>query len=241
MQVSPAVKAAVKVTPMVCEFAIGTPASAIPHGAREVMRLSLVDWSAVAIAGTGEPAGRHVRDMVMTEVGTAEATVIGADRKLPAQATALANATISHALDYDDTHFIHIGHASTVVVPAALAVVEKAGASASEFLDACLVGVETACRVGAWLGRAHYRLGFHPTATSGSFGAAMAAARLLGLDADRAKNAIGLTATRASSLKSQFGTMGKPYNAGMTASNGVETATLAAAGFVSSIVRRNVI
>ena len=197
------------------------------------MRLSLVDWAAVAIAGCSEPAGSLVRDMVSADGGATEATVVGADRKLPARAAALANATISHALDYDDTHFIHIGHASAVVVPAAMAVAEKTGADASEFLDACLIGVETACRVGAWLGRAHYRIGFHPTATSGSFGAAMAVSRLLRLDTDRASHAIGLTATRASGLKCQFGTMGKPYNAGMAASNGVETATLAAAGFVS--------
>ena len=221
------------VTGTVSEFAVRTPASSIPESARAVMRLSLVDWAAVAWAGGAEPAGRMVRDMVVAEGGTAEATVVGYDRKLPARAAALANATIGHALDYDDTHFIHIGHTSTVVVPAALAVAQKTQSGPAEFLDACLIGVETACRVGAWLGRTHYLEGFHPTATSGSFGAAMAAARLFGLDPDQARHAIGLTATRASGLKCQFGTMGKPYNAGMAASNGVETATLAASGFVS--------
>ncbi len=218
---------------MVSEFAVRTPASTIPESARAVMRLSLVDWAAVAWAGSAEPAGQMVRDMVVAEGGTAEATLVGDDRKLPARAAALANATIAHALDYDDTHFIHIGHTSAVVVPAALAVAQKTQAGPAEFLDACLIGVETACRVGAWLGRTHYLEGFHPTATSGSFGASMAVARLLGLDPDQACHAIGLTATRASGLKCQFGTMGKPYNAGMAASNGVETAMLAASGFVS--------
>ena len=203
------------ITRRVCEFAVGTPASAISDSAKAVMRLSLVDWAAVALAGNVEPAGSHVRDMVTAEGGAADAT-------------------ISHTLDYDDTHFIHIGHTSTVVVPAALAVAEKIGAEAAEFLDACLIGVETTCRVGAWLGREHYHIEFHPTATSGNFGAAMAVARLLRLDVDRAGHAIGLAATRASGLKCQFGTMGKkPYNAGMAASNGVETAKLAASGFVS--------
>ena len=221
------------VTRTVSEFAVRTPASTIPESARAVMRLSLVDWAAVAWAGSREPAGQMVRYMVVAEGGRAEATVVGYDRKLPARAAAMANATIAHALDYDDTHFIHIGHTSAVVVPAALAAAQKSQSSPAEFLDACLIGVETACRVGAWLGRTHYLDGFHPTATSGSFGAAMAVARLLGLGPDQACHAIGLSATRASGLKCQFGTMGKPYNAGMAASNGVETATLAESGFVS--------
>ena len=61
----------------------------------------------------------------------------------------------------------------------------------------------------------------------------MAAARLLGLDEERARHALGIASTRTSGLKSQFGTMGKPYHAGMAAANGVEAALLAAAGFVS--------
>ena len=176
---SQAVDRSADITRRVCEFAVGTPASAIPDSTKAVMRLSLVDWAAVALAGNAEPAGSHVRDMVTAKGNAADATVVGSERKLPARSAALANATISHAFDYDDTHFIHIGHTSTVVVPAALAVAEKIGAEAAEFLDACLIGVETACRVGAWLGREHYHIGFHPTATSGSFGAAMAVARLL--------------------------------------------------------------
>jgi 2-methylcitrate dehydratase PrpD len=88
-------------------------------------------------------------------------------------------------------------------------------------------------RFGLLFGRAHYQVGFHQTATAGAFGATLAAARLLGLDAARAALALGLAATRASGLKAQFGTMGKPYNAGVAAANGVEAALLAAAGFVS--------
>lgn len=94
--------------------------------------------------------------------------------------------------------------------------------------------MEVASRIGAWLGRSHYEAGFHQTATSGTFGATMAVARLLGLGQEQAQHALGLASTRASGLKSQFGTMGKPFHAGMAASNGVEVATLAEAGFVSN-------
>ena len=83
------------------------------------------------------------------------------------------------------------------------------------------------------LGRRHYELGFHQTATAGAFGATVAAGRLYGLTRDQMRHALSLVSTRASGLKSQFGTMGKPFNAGIAAANGVEAAALAARGFVS--------
>lgn len=201
--------------------------------ARRVLKLSVLDWSAVAIAGRNEPVACIVRDMVIEEAGAAQASLIGGNKRVPARAAALANGVVSHALDYDDTHFDYIGHPSVAILPAALAIAEMRDLPGAAFLDAALIGVEVACRIGAWLGANHYQHGFHQTATSGAFGAAAAAARLLGLDEERAAHALGLAATRASGLKSQFGTMGKPYNAGIAASNGVECALLAAGGFVS--------
>lgn len=217
----------------ITSFATTMPADDLPASARHIMRLSLLDWASVALCGVEEPVAQAVRAMVENEEGRPEAMLIGSATRLPVRAAALSNGTTSHALDYDDTHFIHIGHASVVVVSAALALAERTRASGSQFLDAALIGVETACRIGDWLGRSHYNKGFHQTATSGAFGAAMAGARLLGLDPERAQHALGIVSTRASGLKSQFGTMGKPYNAGIAASNGVEAVLLAAAGFVS--------
>jgi 2-methylcitrate dehydratase PrpD len=209
------------------------PGAEIPESALAVMRLSLIDWCAVIVAGRDEPVSRIVRDLVADEAGRLEASVVGLGVKLPARAAALANGAASHALDYDDTHFDHIGHPSVAVVPAALAIAEKIGASGADFLHAALIGVEASVRIGTWLGRGHYNHGFHQTATAGAFGAALAAGRLLGLDRATLMQAIGIAATRASGLKSQFGTMGKPYHAGMAAANGVEAALLAKAGFVS--------
>lgn len=203
-----------------------------PADAREVMRLSLADWAACACAGAAEPAARRIADLVRQEAGRPEATLIGGGR-VPARAAALANGTASHALDYDDTHFAHIGHPSVAVLPAALAMAERRGATLEACLDAALIGAEGSVRAGIWLGRGHYQAGFHQTATAGSIGATLAAARLLGLDAERTAHALGLAATRGSGLKSQFGTDGKPYNAGIAASNGVEVALLAEAGMTS--------
>jgi 2-methylcitrate dehydratase PrpD len=84
------------------------------------------------------------------------------------------------------------------------------------------------------LGRGHYQKGFHQTATAGAFGATVAAGRLYQLTEKQMRAALSLVATRASGLKSQFGTMGKPFNAGISASNGVEAAALAKRGFTSA-------
>ncbi|WP_300517820.1 MmgE/PrpD family protein [Aliiroseovarius sp.] len=202
--------------------------------ARRMMRLSLLDWAACGRAGAGEPVARITRDMVLTEGGQGAASLFGSEATVPPRAAALVNGASSHALDYDDTHFAHIGHPSVAVIPAALAVAQVEGASGEAFLDACLVGIEASIRIGTWLGRSHYQIGFHQTATAGAFGATVAAARLMGLDPDRTAQALGVASTRAAGLKSQFGTMGKPYHAGLAAQTGVEAVQLARAGFQSN-------
>jgi 2-methylcitrate dehydratase PrpD len=96
-----------------------------------------------------------------------------------------------------------------------------------------MAGVEVSTRIGHILGYSHYNAGFHQTATSGSFGSTIVASKLLNLNEEQTINALGLVSTRASGIKSQFGTMGKPYHAGMAASNGIEAAKLSKLGFVS--------
>jgi 2-methylcitrate dehydratase PrpD len=207
--------------------------SDIPETARAMMRLSLMDWCGCALAGRGQSASQPVREMVLAEAGTAQAALVGCGTRIPMRGAALANGVASHSLDFDDTHFAHIGHPSVAVIPAALAVAQHVGASGADFLDAALVGAEASIRVGIWLGRSHYQAGFHQTATAGAFGATIAAGRLLGLSTGQMQNALGVVSTRASGLKNQFGGMGKPLNAGIAASNGVEAALLAQAEFIS--------
>jgi 2-methylcitrate dehydratase PrpD len=207
-----------------------TEQQGLPETALSMARLSLFDWMVCGLAGVGEPVAGIIRDHV---TGTGAASVFGGGTA-PARAAALANGTISHALDYDDTHFGHIGHLSVGIYPAALAVGQEVGANTAAVVDAFLVGAEAAIRIGMVLGVGHYNRGFHQTATAGAFGATIAAGRLYGLTRYQMRAALGLCATRASGLKSQFGTMGKPLNAGIAASNGVECAALARAGMTSA-------
>lgn len=206
------------------------PRESLPARALTLARHSLLDWMACGMAGAGEPLAGKLRSLAEAEGGAPAASVISGGRA-PARMAALVNGATSHALDYDDTHFAHVGHLSVAIYPAALAVAEGTGAKGLAVMEAFLVGAEVAIRVGLALGRGHYDAGFHQTATAGAFGAAVAAGRLLGLDRVGMRVALGLCATRASGLKCQFGTMGKPYNAGVAAANGVEAAQLAMLGF----------
>lgn len=198
--------------------------------ARQVMRLSVLDWAACGIAGADEGG---FAGFAASQRGPGACGFFGGGGAGAATA-ALVNGTLSHALDFDDTHFGHIGHPSVAVMPAALAVGQATNARLSNVIDAGLIGAEASVAVGLWLGRGHYQVGYHQTATAGSFGATLAAGRLLGLGAAEMRHALGLASTMASGLKSQFGTMGKPLNAGLAARTGVEAGLWAQAGMTSA-------
>ena len=219
-----------QIVQFVCEF----DGARIPDNVRHVMRLSLIDWVAVAVAGRNEPVSRILQKIGEDESGKPEAFVIGCACMLPARMAAKINGTLSHALDYDDTHFDSMGHASVAVIPAALSLADKMSVQPQAFFEAVLIGVELAVRIGSWLGRSHYHAGFHTTATAGTFGAAMASARILGLSSEQTRHALGLAASMASGIKTQFGTMGKPLHAGLAAHAGVDAALLAHGGFVAT-------
>ncbi|MCA0942662.1 MmgE/PrpD family protein [Salipiger pacificus] len=210
------------------------PPEDCPGEALLLARVSLLDWLICGIAGASEPVAEKMRAFAAAEQGGDGPASLFGGGMAPARMAALVNGTASHALDYDDTHFDHVGHLSVGLYPAALAVAEARDASVLELSAAFLVGAESAIRLGRVLGAAHYNRGFHQTATAGAFGATVAAGRLAGLDGAQMRVALGLCATRASGLKSQFGTMGKPLNAGIAASNGVEAAQLAALGLSSA-------
>lgn len=199
------------------------------------IKLSFFDWLICLLAGAGEPVAQKIAFATARETANSPATAVNASFKVPARDAALINGTASHALDFDDTHFAHIGHPSVAVFPAALAIAQEKQCSVFDFLEAALIGAEVSIRIGQWLGRGHYQRGFHQTSTAGSFGALVAVCKLMGLTREEMLSGFGLMSTRASGLKNQFGTMGKPLNAGLAASNGVECAEWAQAGITSDM------
>ena len=148
---------------------------------------------------------------------------------------ALANGVAAHALDFDDMCFVSLAHPSCALVPAALATAELVQASGSAIVDAYAVGFELECRLGNVMNPRHYHeRGWHCTSSIGTLGAAAAAARILGLDIDQTRHALGIAASSACGLKENIGTMVKPLHAGLAARNGVMAARLAREGFAAS-------
>ena len=205
----------------------------IPEPARALARQCILDYFGVAIAGADDPLVRIVLDEMVEAGGAPQACVIGHAARLQALSAALVNGAAAHALDYDDVNMAMPGHPSVAILPGLLALAELTGASGREVISAFVAGYETACRIGVALQPGHYNLGFHSTGTVGSFGAAAACARLLGLQTMGTATALGIAGTQAAGLKSQFGTMCKPFHAGRAAQSGLLAARLAARGFTS--------
>ncbi len=206
---------------------------ALPAAVREVARQCVLDYLGVAIAGAGDRVVNILLNEMAEAGGAGQASVVARALRLPALSAALVNGAAGHALDFDDVNVAMPGHPSVAILPALLALAEANTSSGRDVLTAFVAGYETECRIGAALSPGHYDIGFHSTATIGSFGAAAACARLLGLDAEKTATALGIAGTQAAGLKSQFGTMCKPFHAGKAAQNGLLAARLAGRGFSS--------
>lgn len=182
-----------------------------PQAVRDRGQDAFIDTIACILGAGDEPAAK------------AAAAIAGPTRAGRAMALAVAG----HALDFDDYDPPSIGHPSTVLVPVLLTFSELTGKDA---IDAFLVGLEAMDRLGEVVNPAHYEMGWQATATLGGFGAAAAAGRAMGLDADKMLTALSIAAGAASGIKAQFGSGAKPMNVGFAAQTGVQAAELAAAG-----------
>ena len=227
-------------TATLAAFAAGLSSGEIPTEVTARASALMVDLigSGIRAANTSEstPAVLAMLDRLGL-AGGPECTVFGLNRRYGPAAAALLNGMFGHSLDFDDTHADSSLHPSAPVVPAALAAAEMTGASGADLLAAIVVGFEVCCRLGMALDpTAHYARGFHPTATAGTFGAAAAAGRLLGLDPAAMGSAFGVAASQASGSL-QFlvnGAWNKRYQVGEAAMKGLMAATLASEGFVGA-------
>jgi 2-methylcitrate dehydratase PrpD len=207
---------------------------AMPREALTVAKQCLLDWLGVAIAGRDEPLVRILVDEFAPSDLNEGASVIGWRRHARIDDAVLINGAMGHALDFDDV-IMPMGHPTAPVAPVALSLAELRGASGAEALLAYIAGVEAECRIARLVGPSHYAKGWHATATLGTFGAAMAAAKLLGVEGDALDNAFGIAGAQAAGLKSMFGTMSKPLHPGKAAQNGLLAVRLAARGFTSDV------
>src|SRR5579872_4599845 len=220
------------VTAALASHASAMRLAAVPPAALTVAKQCLLDWLGVALAGRGEPLVRILIDELAAADDPAGASIVGHGRRARIDDAVLINGAMGHALDFDDV-IMPMGHPTVPVAPVVLALAQQRGASGAAALEAFIAGVETECRIARLLGPSHYARGWHTTATTGTFGAAVAAARLLGVTGVALTHALGLAGTQAAGLKSVFGTMSKPLHPGKAAQNGLLAARLAARGFTS--------
>ena len=225
--------AGVEVTRVLAEFVADTKSEAIEEDARIQARRAMLDTLGVTLAGAAEDASEIVAAMVKEQGGAQETAVLGHGFRAPAAEAALVNGTSGHALDFDDVSMSMRGHPSVPLVPAILALGEKLGSSGREVIDAFVLGFEVQCKIGRLISGPHYTLGWHPTSTFGTLGAAAACARLMRLDGAQTQAALGIAASLASGARRNFGSMTKPLHAGWAARNGVVASTLASGGFTA--------
>ena len=218
----------------IAQHVASSKANHFKHTDFEYAKVALTDWIAVGLMGRNEELVDKLLLLTDDLGGNPQASIIGRGRKTDVAQAALINGAMSHALDYDDTSVVAMMHASTVLFPALTSLAEHRGLSAKAVLTSYLVGLHAAGWLAQVLGVAHYQMGWHGTATVGRTGAAAACSHLLGLNAQQNCYALGIAATQTGGFKESFGSMCKPYHAGLAARDGVLSALLAEKGFDSS-------
>ena len=220
------------VTAKLAGFVTDLNYEAIPRKAVEAAKIAVRDCLGVALAGSREEDARIAAEIARQEGAREETSVIGQGFKTSALNGALANGTAAHALDFDHS-FTMMGQPTAPIVPATFALGESLGASGSRMIEAYVAGFEVTAKLVHSL-RDSGHDGWHAPSTLGSFGASAACGKLLGLDAGQMQMALGITASMASGIVANFGTMTKPLHVGLGARNGVLAAKLARGGYTAN-------
>src|SRR3954469_7454711 len=180
-------------TAYVADFITRTRTKDIPADVMHLGKRSILDGIGLALAGSVAESGHIVRQHLKS-LGCGAlrggCTIIGSNMKMPARFAAFANGVGIHADDYDDTQLAVakdrvyglLTHPTAPALPAALAMAEATNASGAAAMLAYHIGVEVECKISEAITPRHYQTGFHSTATCGTFAAAAASAKLMGLD-----------------------------------------------------------
>ena len=201
------------------------------HHAKRVV----IDWHAALFPGSVVPPATLLERSLAEEIGRG-ASRLADGRLAGTRAAALINGAAAHTVEVDDIYRDGIYHPGAPTIAAALAVAQSRGATGEAFLRAVIVGYEVSTRIAAAMGRTHYKY-WHNTGTIGCFGAASAAAELLGLERRRFAHALATVATFSAGLQQAFRTdsMSKPMHAGRAAEAGVIAALAAAEGVTGAL------
>jgi len=225
-------------TVRLADFALGLKFGDLPPEVVDRTKALFLDFLGVAFGGRlAESAGPVLRAVGRLRAGQpGEATVVGEREGYPPHYAALLNGAFAHSQDFDDTHREGIIHPGAPIFAALLALAEAGGRPGWEFIAAAAAGYEVSCRLARAHGERVHGRGFHPTATTGIFGATAAGARLLGLGREGLLNAWGLNLSQAAGSL-QFlanGAWNKRVHTGLAAHNALVALALAEAGVVGA-------
>src|SRR5437763_16312847 len=195
---------------------------------------TFLNWFGCAVGAAKHEAADAALAAIAELQPAPQATVLGRRERIDMASAALVNGITSHTFDFDDTHLKTIIHPAGPVASAVLALAEKQGASGRDVIDALVLGIDVACRVGNMIYPDHYDRGWHITGSTGMLGAAAACARLLHLDVERMTMALGIAASQPIGMREQFGSMTKPFHPGGAARAGLTAALFAKHGYTAS-------
>ncbi|MGH8738030.1 MAG: MmgE/PrpD family protein [Burkholderiales bacterium] len=206
------------------------PDQVLHHAKRAV-----IDWHAALLPGAAMAPATLLERALAEELDRGGAR-LALGRRAAVRAAALINGAAAHTAEVDDIFRDGIYHPGAPTIAAALALAQGERASGEAFLRAVVVGYEISTRIGAAMGRAHYRY-WHNTGTIGCFGACAAAAELLGLDRARFAHALATAATFSAALQQAMrgDSMSKPLHAGNAAQAGLTAALAAREGVTGSL------
>jgi 2-methylcitrate dehydratase PrpD len=189
---------------------------------------------ASAALGSGIASSAIIRALAREHGGTPEASIwFDAGPKLPVADAAQVNAVMSDAAASDDSDLRNIVHAGTTLASTSLAMAERTGASGQDVLAAIVLGYEASGRIGEAITPRFRQQGFHGCLVA-IFGGAVAAGRLLGLNAARMAQAIALSATSMGGLAAAANTsVAREYHAGLAAMLGIYAALAAQKGYMA--------
>jgi len=222
------------ITRILADFVATHPSAGWDASVDKEAHRTFLNWVGCAIGAAHHPTVAAALAAVQELSPCAQATILGRSEQVDIASAAMLNGITSHTFDFDDTHLKTIIHPAGPVASAALALAEHRGNNGRDVIDALVLGIDVACRVGNMIYPDHYDRGWHITGSTGMLGAAAACARLLKLDAQTTAMALGLAASQPIGVREQFGTMTKPFHPGGAARAGLMSALMAKHGFTAS-------
>src|SRR6187402_2692360 len=222
------------ITQILADYVASHPSRGWSDAVDHEAHRTFLNWLGCAVGAAQHEAVNAALAAVQVLQPAPQATILGRREKVDIANAALLNGITSHTFDFDDTHLKTIIHPAGPVASAVLALAEHTGSSGRDVIDALVIGIDVACRVGNTMYPDHYDRGWHITGSTGMLGAAAACARLLKLDQHHTAMALGIAASQPVGMREQFGTMTKPFHPGGAARAGLMSALMAQHGFTAS-------